>query len=219
MWSEYQRLGGEAALGRPLSGRLQLADGGVYQLTERALLRWRPEAGRAEQVNALQLMSRLGYDAWLHADRQIPLPAGVVANGDPDRARETRLSWLTDPGLKAAYLAPSDGVSTREWGLDDAIARYGLPASAPESFGPFVAQRFERAVLQRWLPEQDGDPDDRVTAVLLGSLVREVLQDGQGVADPNAAGQETPAGTLAADLTNRWISPRGTTSPNVPMDE
>jgi hypothetical protein len=219
LWTEYQRLGGEAALGRPLSDRLQLSDGGVYQLTERALLRWLPEAGRAEQANALELMSRLGYDEWLHSDRQIPLPVGVIANGDPDRARQTRLGWLTDPALKAAYLAPPEGRPAASWGLDSAIARYGLPASAPVTFGPFVAQRFERAVLQRWLPEQADQPDNHVTAVLLGSLVREVIQDGLGVADPKAAGQDAPTGSLAADLTSRWISTRGANTPNVPVDE
>jgi hypothetical protein len=219
MWTEYQRLGGEAELGRPLSGRLQLSDGGVYQLTERAVLRWRPEAAQAELVNPLQLLSRLGYDGWLFSDRQIPLPVSVIANGDLERARQTRLGWLTDPVLKTAYLAPPDGVSATSWSVDAAIARYGLPASAPETFGPFVAQRFERAVMQRWLPEQAGDPDNRVTTVLLGSLVRDVLQDGLGVADSNAAGHDAPPGSLAADLTNRWISPRGTTSPSLAVDK
>jgi hypothetical protein len=219
MWSEYQRLGGEAQLGRPLSDRLQLSNGAVYQLTERAILRWRPDAGQAELVNGLDVLSRLGYDGWLHAVRQIPLPASVVANGDPARARETRLSWLTDPVLKAAYLAPQDGAIATSWNEDKAIARYGLPMSEPESFGPFVAQRFERAVLQRWLPEPDGASKDRVTAVAIGSIAREVLQDGQAVADPNAADPYSPTGSLASDLTNRWISQRGDNSTSVPVDE
>jgi soluble lytic murein transglycosylase-like protein len=219
MWTEYQRLGGEAQLGRPLSDRLQLPDGGVYQLTERTVLRWRPEAGQADQVNGLDLLSRLGYDGWLHAVRQIPLPASVIANGDPARVREIRLSWLTDPVLKAAYLAPPDGVIATSWNEDKAIAHYGLPMSEPESFGPFVAQRFERAVLQHWLPAPERDSNDQVTAVVIGSLVREVLQDGQAVADPNAADPDSPTGSLASDLTNRWISPRGAISPNVTVEE
>src|SRR4030042_1936153 len=42
---EFQRLGGVDTLGYPASYRFQLADGFTYQLTQGALLQWRPRLG------------------------------------------------------------------------------------------------------------------------------------------------------------------------------
>ena len=98
----------------PLSDRLQLSDGGVYQLTERALLRWRPEMGQAEVANALELLSGLGYDEWLHAYRQIPLPTAVLTNGDSERSRQVRAQLADGPGVAGGLSRPagrSRGVS------------------------------------------------------------------------------------------------------------
>src|SRR5947207_3019207 len=41
-WSEFQRLGGVAALGYPVTGRF-VWDGFVVQATQRVVLQWRPE--------------------------------------------------------------------------------------------------------------------------------------------------------------------------------
>jgi hypothetical protein len=176
-WSEFQRLGGESGLGRPISGRFQLADGLVYQLTERALLRWRPDRGQAELANGLQILSSLGYDQWLYSHRQVPLPASDASYGDRDAAQTTRLSWLTDPAIRSAYLAPPDGVAASAWDTDAAIRRYGLPASPPQDFGPFVAQRFERTTFQRWSAAEAQAPKDLVTPIAVGSLFRDLILD------------------------------------------
>jgi hypothetical protein len=177
-WSEFQRLGGESGLGRPLSGRFQLADGQIYQLTERALLRWQPERGQVEVANGLEMLSSSGFDQWLYDHRQVPLPAEGSTYGDPGATRATRLSWLTDPALKAAFLAPPDGTPGAGWDIDAAIKRYGLPVSAPENFGPFVAQRFERGVLQHWSQAEASASKDQVTLVSVGGLFRELVLDG-----------------------------------------
>jgi len=69
-----------------------------------------------------------------------------------------------------------------EWDTEAAIARYGLPTSPPEDFGPFVAQRFQRAVLQHWSSSVPGAQENPVTLVDIGLLFRELVSNGS-VAD------------------------------------
>ncbi|MCX6024415.1 MAG: hypothetical protein NTZ05_22335, partial [Chloroflexi bacterium] len=46
LWTEYQRLGGAALLGYPISHRFEW-NGALSQATQRAVLQWRPREGRA----------------------------------------------------------------------------------------------------------------------------------------------------------------------------
>jgi hypothetical protein len=124
------------------------------------------------------MLSSLGFDKWLHSHRQIPLAASDGAYGDRDAARTTRLSWLTDPGIRTAYLAPPDGTPATAWDNDAAVRRYGLPVSPPEDFGPFVAQRFERGVFQHWSAAESQSQKDQVSPVAIGALFRELVLDG-----------------------------------------
>ena len=171
-WDEFLRLGGIAALGRPVSGRIQLADGLAYQATELALLQWRPDLGHAVLVDALEILEQEGHGAWLHDRRQIPRTIPDARGQSP----QVRLSWLTDPAIREQFLASPDPERAARWTLDDAIERYGLPLSKPEDFGPFVAQRFERAVLQHWksAATQPEEPE-HVTLVHIGTILAEVL--------------------------------------------
>jgi len=178
MWSEFLRLGGEAVLGRPVTDRLQLPDGLVYQVTERALLQWNSVRGRAELANVLDALSGAGQDGQLHSRWQIPPQAPPEDGSDPVGARETRLQWLTDPAIRAAFLAPPAGAPVSGWDTEAAITRYGLPTSPPEDFGPFVAQRFQRAVLQHWNPSVPGAQENPVTLVDIGLLFRELVSNG-----------------------------------------
>jgi len=66
---------------------------------------------------------------------------------------------------------------------------------------------------------QPGQPQNVVTTALVGSLVRELIQDGLGVADTNGSPLDAPVATLSADLTNRWVSPRGLNGTNVPSGD
>src|SRR3712207_881925 len=74
LWSEFQRLGGAEVLGYPISQRFYW-DGFVCQATQRVILQWRPETGRVTFVNVFDLVHQAGKDAYLQANRQIPLPA------------------------------------------------------------------------------------------------------------------------------------------------
>src|SRR5581483_3327784 len=66
LWNEFQRLGGVQALGYPVSRRFTW-DGFVVQATQKAVLQWRPDLGRAVFVNVFDELSRAGKDDWLLA--------------------------------------------------------------------------------------------------------------------------------------------------------
>src|SRR5581483_6560851 len=89
MWSEFQRLGGVAALGYPISQRFML-DGYVSQATQKYILQWRPELGQATFVNVFDRLHDLGQDSALQSSYQIPPPldpAVFDAGKSPDQAR------------------------------------------------------------------------------------------------------------------------------------
>lgn len=185
LWDEFRRLGGATVLGRPLSGRVTFGDGLVYLLTERALLQWRPDLSQVVLANPLELLEHLGHDGWLHDQRQVPRP--IVDDGAGDdwvRARATRLGWMSDPVIRRRFFANPDPERLPHWGPEHAIALYGLPMSEPEDFGPFVAQRFQRAVLQRWKGDEPGQPPrDSVTLVRVGAIFRALVLDAQTRSD------------------------------------
>ena len=171
-WDEYRRLGGPAQLGRPLSGRVVLADGLTYLVTERALLQWRPDLGRAVLANGFDLLQSLGYDEQLHRDWRVPRSADPADLADANAADPAaRLGWLTDPRIREHLLGGSPSA-----GLEQALARYGQPVSLPEDFGAFVAQRFQRAVLLSWRSGESWVPAPSDVAVVnVGVIYRALL--------------------------------------------
>ncbi len=161
-WMAYQRLGGFAALGAPVSRPFSLADGRVYQATEQALLVWQPGARHAELANLLDLMSAAGLDDWLW-EQGIPYPEPTGSESEAAGALD-RLGWLVEPAIRDAYFArPSGGTGASLEALPAAIARFGLPASWPELFQGHVTQRFQRGVLRLLLAPGDR-ADDPVLA-------------------------------------------------------
>src|SRR5262249_27756586 len=126
-WNEFRRLGGVPALGRPLGERVVLADGFAYQVTERALLQWQPALGQVVLADAFEILQERGQDGRLEGDYRVPRPIrDDGSNGDPARAQAVRLSWLTDPGLRATYYANPDPDRFPTWTEQDAIRLYGL---------------------------------------------------------------------------------------------
>jgi beta-N-acetylhexosaminidase len=124
-------------------------------------------------------------DAYL-ADPAGAAGASPATNPVPPRHRpEHGQPWAGSGGTEG--MDGTEGTEGPQALLDDAIPwaaieRYGLPMSRPEQFGPFLAQRFQRAVLQLWLDEvpAPGDiggpalpPPGTVTAVLAGELLRD----------------------------------------------
>lgn len=165
--ASFIALGDVAALGYPSSQRFQLADGFTYQSTQGALLQWRPEHGRAILANTFEMLQAAGKDEWLDQAKSIPRPiVDDGSGGNWERAKQIRLSWLTDEGIKARYLSAGS--------VERALELYGLPMSKPERRGPFVVQRFQRIAFQRWVDSVPGMPaPGSVVRVLGGDLLKE----------------------------------------------
>ena len=107
--TEFERLGGVDTLGHPASYRFQLGDGFIYQLTQGALLQWRPEVGRAFLGNTFELLEQAGLDEWLLRAKGIPRPIkNDGSDGDWVKAKMTRFSWLTNERLRRSiWLTPT----------------------------------------------------------------------------------------------------------------
>lgn len=171
-WSEFRRLGGIDTLGYPVSQRYVGPGGFTYQAFQRAVLQWRPDANCAYLANTFDQLTEAGKDTELAPLGIPPAASDDGSGGDWQRARATRLGWLTDPAIKARFYARPGSVSG--WNEDAAIQLYGLPASAPVRSGPFVVQRFQRIALQLWVESVPGMPaKGSVVGILGGDLLKE----------------------------------------------
>ncbi len=162
-YDEFLRLGGAERLGYPASQRFVL-DGFVVQATQKQLLQWHPESGRADFVNIFDVFSDRGLDPILAQTRLIP-PTG-------DNTPDAHLPW---PQIVARHLALLDhnpAIRTRYFADPNPIADFGLPQSVGDFGGVFVI-RCERAAFQQWrVPTSFARPGD-VTQVNAGDLAKE----------------------------------------------
>ena len=172
---EYERLGGVHTLGYPASYRFRLDDGFTYQVTQGALLQWRPEVKSVYLGNTFEMLEHAGYDQWLLDVKGVPLPIkDDGSDGDWEKAKEIRLTWLTKDKIKAHFLANPNPSEITSWSEDRAIELYGLPMSYPEKHGPFITQRFQRVAFQLWVEKVAGMPEPgTVIRVLGGDLLKE----------------------------------------------
>ncbi len=140
MWTEFQRLGGPAGIGYPISRRFKW-DGFTSQAMQKGVLQWQPQSGRMYLVNVFDEMSKRGMDGWLAAVRQVPQIADWSADADrawPDVV-QLHLSLLdANPAIKARYLSYADAVNL-----------FGLPMSF-DDMGNNYTLRAQRAVIQQW---------------------------------------------------------------------
>src|SRR5262245_48834509 len=142
--SAYLDLGGRATLGPIIGPAFRRGDEPfVYLPTSRLILQVSSDGGAAVPVNATEWLTAAGKDAWLDSVKGVPPPL-LDASSYPDltSALAARRAWLTQPEIAAVYDAE---------GEEGALRLYGLPTSRPERRGPFVAQRFQRAILQLWV--------------------------------------------------------------------
>jgi hypothetical protein len=170
-WSEFQRFGGINGLGYPLSRCFVGAGGYTYQVFQRGVLQWRPELGGAVLANTFDWLQQAGRDSVLDTVGVPPAILDDGSNGDWQKARQVRLSWLTDPKISAQLLVKPGGGA---WSVDDAIQVYGLPMSRPEKRGPFIVQRFQRIAFQLWVDAVPGMPaPGTVVGVLGGDMLKQ----------------------------------------------
>jgi hypothetical protein len=127
------------------------------------LLRWNAAADGADVMPVFDALTELNLDDWLEG-RGIPRPAPELLE-DPGLPAATRLSWLTHPTLRETYSDPDEAAG---------VVRFGLPMSEPARFGPYLAQRFQKTVLQLWLDDVPGQPSaGSVTMIQVGDLLRD----------------------------------------------
>ncbi len=218
---EYERLGGVDTLGYPASYRY-MQGGFTYQVTQRALLQWRPEVGSAYLGNIFEMLEKAGHDQWLLQAKGIPLPIkDDGSGGDWNKAKATRLSWLTNEQIKAKYLANPNPSAISDWNEDRSIELYGLPMSMPEKHGPFISQRFQRVAFQLWVDEIPGSPaPGTVIGVLAGDLLKEaglVPAEGLNVAErPTVVTAPQPAPAPAPAPSQSSPAPSQPAAPAVP---
>lgn len=161
LWSAYRALGGPGLLGYPVSAAFE-AEGVPYQAMQAGLLAWDPGAGHGFVYPLFGETGNAEFEDWLEA-QGVPRVAAALRE-DPGLPAAERLAWLTQDDLRGAYLAD---------GEEGAERRFGLPMGGPERRGPYLAQRFEKAVLQLWLDEVPGQPrPGTVSLVQVGDLLR-----------------------------------------------
>jgi hypothetical protein len=163
-WSEFQRLGGVAQLGYPISSRFQFR-GYLTQVFQKVALQWRPESNAAVFVNTLEELSQPGATAWLEMNRQVP--------PGPDALADAGLSWLEVVDRHLALLDRYPSLS-EFYNADPApIDRFGLPLSV-EDYGPLVSVRLQRATLQLWTVDSPWAAAGTVVLGNSGDLAKEV---------------------------------------------
>jgi lipoprotein-anchoring transpeptidase ErfK/SrfK len=178
LWRDYKELGGPAQLGFPISSRYD-AGGITYQALQAAVLRWNASAGFADVFPIFSALATLNLDDWLEA-RGIPRTLPELLE-NPDLPVETRLSWLTHPVLRQVFMEPSQATG---------MARLGLPMSEPQRFGPYLAQRFEKAALQLWL---DDVPDQPAAGTVSMIQVGDLLVEAELIPEDALVPQAAPA--------------------------
>ncbi len=164
-YSEFRQLGGVSTLGYPASRRYEI-DGFIYLVTQVALLQYHPVQQKVLLANTFEILEQAGLNDLLYT-RGIPM--SIVddgSNGDFEKAKQTRLSWLTNDAIKQHYLSVG--------GVGAAINLFGLPMSKPQAFGQFITQRFQRIALQYWMEDVPGVATrGDVKTILGGDLLKE----------------------------------------------
>jgi len=201
LWSEFQRLGGLAALGYPISRRFML-DGYVVQGTQKVLLQWRPDLSppQAVFVNVFDKLHDLGADAALQSRFQVPpqFDQGLFDAGKtPSQAQADRLTLLDADSAIAAFYHRGDA------------STYGTPTSTVTAEGPFLAVRTQRATIQHWLTDNAAAGVNRgdVTVANGGDLAKQL-----GLIPAGAALPETINGVAASAPSPTPATPAPATS-------
>ncbi len=180
----FDRFGGQDVLGFPVSRPFAGNDGLLYQITQRALLQWFPAENTVRLANLYEVMEEAGLDDFLLGQFIPRSLADGAAN--PDEAKSIRLSWMTEQAIKSAFLrnplVPGDESTS--------IELYGLPMSRPQSFGAFVAQRFQRIAFHYWVEDISGTgPVGKVVPINGGEILKGQLYEGTEIARPHLVGE------------------------------
>ncbi len=172
-WAGMRHLGGVQVLGYPISRPYLAADGLQYQAFQRGVLQWRPDIGEAWLANVMDWLHDAGHDDWL-LSLGVPRQINDDSLTDFAQIKAARLRWLTNAPIKRYFMQAGAAQPSPSDNTERGIAVYGLPTSLPEQHGPFIAQRFQRGVLQYWTEAIPGLPlKGTVVGALAGDLARQ----------------------------------------------
>jgi uncharacterized protein YkwD len=195
-WTEFQRLGGVARVGYPVSNRF-VYKGFVTQLFQKHALQWRPGEGRALFANLFDELTTSGKDDWLLAVRSTPRPVAID---------ETGWSWAEIVRGRLALLDANPAIARFYHSSPSSIDDFGLPTSRVEDLGPLYAIRTQRAVLQQWKVDVPWAAAGEVVianggdvAKEAGLFPREILAEAGAAQAPEAVAAPLPAAAPAAE--------------------
>ena len=201
-WNAYRRAGGTSTLGYPISVPFTLG-GFDYQLFQLGLLQSSATPNVIQPSNIMEMLDRAGQTRWLRHFHNIPVPITKDGSTSFYEAVRIREGWLTEDAIRARFKANPDPVRFITWSDSAALSRWGLPMSLPEKMGPFVAQRFQRAVLQHWVETAEFLP-------AVGSVTTAFVGDMFGAAGllPNGSIQPINSANSYADSMGRTVGER-----------
>jgi hypothetical protein len=164
LWTAFQANGGVERLGYPASQRF-LWRGFVTQVTQKAVLQWRPESNTVDFVNVFDDMDHVGLDDWLWTVRAVPRP--ITATND------SGLTWPAIVEKHVNLLASRPAILQKYRAAADPLDLYGLPVSPVVDAGPMYVVRLQRAVLQEWKVAEPWANVGEVTVANGGDVAKE----------------------------------------------
>lgn len=174
--SELLRRNEFPAFGPEVNPPYRGGDSYFYDPRVNALLQWRPDQKTYYVANTSELL-----DQSVVGPAQYRLPAPVAddgSGGDWNKAAQIRQDWMTDRAIRAKFFAAPPNFNGT-WDVNGSIQLYGLPASKPTQIGPYVVQRFQRAVFRHWIANTPAHPDwkDSVAIVPLEQAVLNLMPE------------------------------------------
>ncbi len=166
-WSGFQRLGGVGKLGYPASRRFMWR-GFLTQLTQKAMLQWRPEQNRVVLANLFDDLSILGLDEWLLAFHATPKPL----EGEFDDGKD----WAAIVRDRLALLEERQAIHDLYHSTEDPLSAYGLPTSRIQDLGNHYAVRLQRVVIQEWKVDTPWANAGDVTVANAGDLFKAAVE-------------------------------------------
>ncbi len=168
-WTAFQREGGIATLGFPVSSRYMFK-GLPTQAFQKAILQWDTARDSVNFLNTLDELSLAGKDAELIAFRQTPPHIFLIEDSGLNPAIPVDFAKIMDNHLKLLTLNPV--IQQRFQSEPRWLELYGLPVSYAD-FGPVQVLRAQRQVFQVWTVDGGGGPKGLAVLANGGDLAKE----------------------------------------------
>lgn len=161
--------GGEHVLGYPISRRYR-QEGFIYQAFQKAILQWPLGGDQANYANTVDWLGRIGADADLYNQRQVPLYFPLDADRGLDPTDPQDFAHIVQNHLQ--ILALDEEI--REFFLSEPrwLELFGLPVSY-QDFGPVRVLRSQRQIVQVWNVPDIGGPVGRAVLANTGDIAKE----------------------------------------------